>query len=107
MKAGEGYRGYLKDIYLTNPNIDERNKTLMAFAAYNAGPGNLNKFRKHAEKSGLDPNVWFNNVEISASRIIGQETVQYVSNIYKYYVAYRMIMAEQGKKADLQPNTAE
>ena len=68
----------------------------MAFAAYNAGPGNLARFRKWAEKSGLDPNLWFYNVEEGAARIVGQETVQYVSNIYKYYVAYRLLTDREG-----------
>lgn len=40
---------------------------------------------------GLDPNIWFDNVEIVAARRFGRETVQYVSNIYKYYIAYRLI----------------
>jgi membrane-bound lytic murein transglycosylase MltF len=71
----------------------------MAFAAYNAGPGNLVRFRKWAEKSGLDPNVWFFNTEEGAARIVGQETVQYVSNIYKYYIAYRLL-TEREAKAD-------
>jgi membrane-bound lytic murein transglycosylase MltF len=42
-----------------------------------------------AAKSGLDPNVWFHNVEHAAADIVGRETVDYVANIYKYYVAYK------------------
>jgi hypothetical protein len=30
-----------------------------------------------------------------AAKDIGQETVQYVSNIYKYYVAYKMALEQQ------------
>ena len=41
---------------------------------------------------GFDPDVWFNNVEVVAAKKIGRETVQYVSNIYKYYIAYRLIV---------------
>jgi len=63
----------------------------MAFAAYNAGPGNLARFREWADKSGLSPNIWFYNVEEGAARIVGQETVAYVSNIYKYYIAYHLL----------------
>ena len=77
------YLRHLIDVYPDDPEIDEKNRTLMAFAAYNAGPGNLARFRKWAEKSGLDPNRWFYNVEEGAARIVGQETVQYVSNLYK------------------------
>jgi membrane-bound lytic murein transglycosylase MltF len=89
--AGVKYLRHLAETYLDDPDIDDRNRTLMAFAAYNAGPGNLDKMRRMAEKSGLDPNVWFDNVELAAAKIIGQETVRYVSNIYKYYVAYKMV----------------
>ena len=39
---------------------------------------------------GYDPNMWFNNVEVAAAKVIGRETTQYVANIYKYYVAYRL-----------------
>lgn len=88
--AGVKYMRLLVDKYLDDPALDEKNRTLMAFAAYNAGPGNLRKFRRIAEQSGLDPNVWFHNVEHAAAKVVGRETVQYVSNIYKYYVAYRL-----------------
>ena len=44
---------------------------------------------------GLDPNVWFGNVELVAAKEIGQETVTYVSNIYKYYVAYKLALQQR------------
>ena len=71
--------------------MDARNRTLFAFAAYNAGPGRVLKLQQEAEAHGLDPHTWFNNVEIIAARRIGEETVTYVSNIYKYYVAYTLL----------------
>ena len=43
-----------------------------------------------AEKSGLNKDIWFNNVEIAAAQVVGRETVDYVANIYKYYVAYKL-----------------
>lgn len=89
--AGIKYMSVLREKYLNDPNLSEKNRTLMTFAAYNAGPGNLRKFRRLAEKNGADPDVWFNNVEVAAAKIVGAETVQYVSNIYKYYVAYKLI----------------
>ena len=89
--AGVGYLRYLVKTYIKDPSIDEKNRTLMAFAAYNAGPGNLAKFRRIAKASGQDPNVWFDNVENGAAQVVGRETVQYVSNIYKYYIAYKML----------------
>ena len=100
VEAGTKYLRLLVDTYLDDPAIDQTNKTLMAFAAYNAGPGNLAKFRKWAAKSGLDPNVWFFNVEEGAARIVGQETVTYVSNIYKYYIAYRLLAVHQAAAAE-------
>ena len=99
IEAGVKYLRRVVDVYLNDPKLDQKNRTLMAFAAYNAGPGNLVRFRKWAEKSGLDPNVWFFNTEEGAARIVGQETVQYVSNIYKYYIAYRLL-TEREAKAD-------
>jgi membrane-bound lytic murein transglycosylase MltF len=89
----------LRDKYLNDPKISEEDKVLMTFAAYNAGPGNLNKFRRLAEKSNLNPDIWFDNVEIAASRIVGTETMQYVSNIYKYYIAYELVKEREAQKA--------
>ena len=80
----------IDDTYFNDPAIDSLNKTLFVFASYNAGPNRIAKLRKKAADSGLDPNVWFNNVELVAAKDIGQETVTYVANIYKYYVAYKL-----------------
>lgn len=90
IEAGNKYLRYLIKTYINDPGIDDRNRTLFAFAAYNAGPGNLKRFRDRAKQMGLDPNLWFGNVENAAAAIIGRETVQYVGNIYKYYVAYSL-----------------
>jgi membrane-bound lytic murein transglycosylase MltF len=96
--AGVKYLRHVADIYLDDPAVDDRNRTLLAFAAYNAGPANLRKMRRMAEKSGLDPNVWFDNVELAAAKVTGQETVRYVSNIYKYYVAYKMVEEREAER---------
>jgi membrane-bound lytic murein transglycosylase MltF len=88
--AGVKYMRFMVDQFFANEPMDKVNKGLFAFAAYNAGPGRIQSLRKVAEKRGLDPNKWFNNVEIVASEKIGRETVTYVSNIYKYYVAYKL-----------------
>ncbi|EIM18757.1 lytic transglycosylase F [Pseudomonas chlororaphis] len=90
VEAAAKYMRLLSGRYLDDPSLTPVSKTLMTFAAYNAGPGNLMKFRRLAEKSGLNANVWFGNVEHAASRIVGRETVDYVGNIYKYYVAYKL-----------------
>jgi membrane-bound lytic murein transglycosylase MltF len=88
--AGIKYLRFLRNRYFSDPEIDTLNKNLLTFAAYNAGPAKVSRLRKQTGKAGFDPNVWFGNVEILATKKIGRETVQYVSNIYKYYVAYRL-----------------
>ena len=67
----------------------------MTFASYNAGPGRIRQLRRETAARGLDPNVWLGNVERVASEKIGRETVQYVSNIYKYYVAYTLLLEQR------------
>jgi membrane-bound lytic murein transglycosylase MltF len=85
----------IADTYFNDPKIDSVNKTLFAFASYNAGPNRIAKLRKEAIGMGLDPNVWFNNVELVTAKEIGQETVTYVANIYKYYVAYNLALEQR------------
>jgi membrane-bound lytic murein transglycosylase MltF len=92
--AGVKYIRSLVERYYGDPSIDDLNKVLFAFAAYNAGPGRVRQLRREATTRGLDANVWFNNVERIASERIGRETVTYVSNIYKYYVTYLLIQGE-------------
>lgn len=99
--AGSKYLRFIVDQYYKDEPMDERNKTLFAFASYNAGPARVDRLRKKALKMGLNPNLWFHNVEIAAAAEIGRETVQYVSNIYKYYIAYRMIADQKVEKEQL------
>jgi membrane-bound lytic murein transglycosylase MltF len=86
--------------------MDDTNKMLFAFASYNAGPARIRQLRKEAEKRRLNPHLWFNNVELIAAEKIGRETVTYVSNIYKYYIAYTLVehqaIEQQRAKAALQ-----
>jgi membrane-bound lytic murein transglycosylase MltF len=89
--AGVKYIRFMVDTYYRDPQIDALNKVLFAFAAYNAGPNRIRSLRKQAAQRHLDPNVWFDNVERLVSEHIGRETVQYVSNIYKYYIAYSLV----------------
>jgi len=93
--AGAKYMDQLMTKYFSDANFTENNRTLFAFASYNCGPGNISKMRKEAEKQGLDPNKWFNNVEIVTAQKIGMETTTYVRNIYKYYVAYKLLLEAQ------------
>jgi membrane-bound lytic murein transglycosylase MltF len=90
--AGTKYLRLLEDQYFNDPGISQVDKMLFTFAAYNAGPARIQGLRRDAPKQGLDPNRWFQNVEVMASRRIGRETVQYVSNIYKYYLAYQLVL---------------
>jgi membrane-bound lytic murein transglycosylase MltF len=93
--AGAKMLAQITKTYFNDPGIDQINKTLFTFAAYNAGPNRIVRLRKQAQEQGLDPNKWFGNVELMVAKDIGQETVQYVGNIYKYYVAYKMVLDQQ------------
>jgi membrane-bound lytic murein transglycosylase MltF len=95
--AGHKYLRFLQDRYFNDPQIDTLNRYLFSFAAYNAGPAKVNRLRKEAKENGLDPNIWFQNVEMIAAKRIGRETVQYVSNIYKYYISYKLSLEKTGK----------
>ena len=96
------YNRWLADNFYADPTIDALNQTLLALASYNAGPTRIARLRKEAEENGLDPNRWFNNVELIAAKRIGRETVQYVSNIYKYYLAYQFaVQHEKGRQKRL------
>lgn len=89
--AGVKYLKVLRDEYFNEPSISALDKTLLVFAAYNAGPKRIRDVRKRAAQMKLDPDRWFHNVETAAAETIGSETVRYVSNIYKYYIAYKMM----------------
>ena len=89
--AGSKYLRKIIDHYFDDPEISETNKVLFAFAAYNAGPTRIQRLRRKTKKYGLDPNVWFGNVEHTVARHVGRETVTYVANISKYFIAYRLI----------------
>lgn len=88
--AGHKYLRFIQDRYFDESEIDNLNKNLLTFAAYNAGPKRIIDLRNETRRRGLNPNVWFKNVELIAAEKIGRETVQYVSNIYKYYIAYKL-----------------
>ncbi len=87
--AGIKYLGFLRDRYFSDPHINSADRVNFTFAAYNAGPAKINSLRRKAVKLNLDPNKWFFNVEHVARRVIGQETVQYVANINKYFIAFK------------------
>jgi membrane-bound lytic murein transglycosylase MltF len=96
--AGTKYLRFIIDRYYKDDKMDDVNKLLFAFASYNAGPAKVKKLREETKAMGLDPNVWFRNVEIAAAKSIGRETVQYVRNIYKYYISYQMAAKQAQEK---------
>jgi membrane-bound lytic murein transglycosylase MltF len=91
IEAGVKYLRFIVDQYYKDAPMDRINKALFAVASYNAGPARIAQLRRKAEQTGLDPNKWFGNVEVVAAREIGRETVQYVSNIFKYYLSYQLV----------------
>jgi membrane-bound lytic murein transglycosylase MltF len=88
--AGAKYMDQLMTKFFPDAKFDDQNRALFAFASYNCGPGNVARMRKEAVKRGLDPDQWFNNVEIITAEKIGIETTTYVRNIFKYYAAYKL-----------------
>jgi membrane-bound lytic murein transglycosylase MltF len=98
INAGVKYIRFMIDTYFKDEPMDDLNKGLFAFASYNAGPGRIRQLRKLTADRGLNPNIWFNNVERVVAEKIGRETVTYVSNIYKYYVAYMLTLDEIAEK---------
>ncbi|HKK30087.1 MAG TPA: transglycosylase SLT domain-containing protein [Alphaproteobacteria bacterium] len=105
--AGVRYLRFLRDRYFDSPAITPFNRMLLSLAAYNAGPGNIKKGRSRAEKMGLDPNVWFNNVEIATARAVGGEPVIYVRNIAKYAVDMRLSFDLATQKSEAGRSTAD
>ena len=97
--AGTKYMRFLADRYFSD-DFDTLNQWLFSLAAYNAGPARVASLRSEATKNGYDRNLWFNNVEIIAARRIGAETVGYVSNIYKYYVGYKLAAARVAEQRE-------
>lgn len=90
--AGVKYLRFLRNRYFDDPDVTAVNQTLFAFAAYNGGPARIARLRREAAEAGLDPNVWFDNVEVVVTKRIGRETVQYV-------IAYRLIANRIGPEA--------
>jgi membrane-bound lytic murein transglycosylase MltF len=105
--AGIKYMRFIVNQYFAGQPVDQLNRTLFACASYNAGPARVSRLRAKAKAQGLDPNVWIDNVEVVAAHDIGRETVQYVSNIFKYYVAYRFEAERRQMKAATKASAKE
>jgi membrane-bound lytic murein transglycosylase MltF len=100
VQAGVKYMEFLRRRYFTDEEIDQLDRMMFTIAAYNAGPARIQRLRGVAAERGLDPDIWFRNVELIVAEKVGRETIQYVDNIYKYYAAYSMIAAEEEAKAE-------
>ena len=98
VQAAAKYMRFVMDTYFPDARMDAFNRTMFAFASYNAGPARIAGLRRQAAGRGLDPDQWFGQVERVAAERIGRETVQYVSNILKYYVVYRRVAELQARK---------
>jgi len=101
--AGVKYLRHIEDRYFADPALDEMNRALLTLAAYNGGPTRIARLRRQTEAEGRDPNQWFDHVEVTVAREVGREPVQYVANIYKYYVAYRLISERDARKGAKPP----
>jgi membrane-bound lytic murein transglycosylase MltF len=99
--AGTKYLRYIVDHYFDDPAVDAVNRTLFAFASYNAGPNRIRQLRAKAASMGHDPNIWFQNVEVVVGKDVGRETVQYVSNIFKYYTVYTLLSEQKDMRQQM------
>lgn len=97
--AGVKYLAFLRDHYFTSPKIEHSSRAHFSLAAYNAGPAKVRQMRAKAKEMGLDPNIWFRNVERAAQQMVGSETTRYVANVYKYYLAYTLLNNLNDNKA--------
>jgi membrane-bound lytic murein transglycosylase MltF len=86
--AATKYLDFLRDRYFSDEDIRPRDQVRLSLADYNAGPAKIQKAMQKAREMNLNPDKWFRNVELAVLRMVGQETVRYVSSINKYYVIY-------------------
>lgn len=101
IRAGAKYMRHLIDDYIRSDDVDEMNQWLLALASYNGGATRIRTIRRQTEASGLDPNLWFDNVELTVAESIGSETVVYVRNVMKYYLAYRLTFEKEQLRQDV------
>jgi membrane-bound lytic murein transglycosylase MltF len=88
--AGAKFMSLIMNTAFDDSELTDLDRALFAFAAYNAGPARIARLRRVAAQRGLDPNVWFGNVEVVVAEQVGAETTAYVRHIFKYYVSYTL-----------------
>ena len=103
IEAGAAYLRLLIDHYFDDPALDPTTKQIFAVAGYNAGPTRIRNLRRKTAAAGLDPDVWFDNVEVLVAREVGRETVRYVSNIMKYYVTFTLMIEDRAIEESREP----
>lgn len=69
--------GYLGERLKSFEDVPEDQRQSFALAAYNAGPGRLERARKHAGRKGLDPNSF-----TQVAQFLPQETRDYVPGVF-------------------------
>ena len=82
------YLDFIRSRYFSDPGIEPVDQVALSLAAYNAGPARIASMRKKTKQAGLDPNKWFDHVEQITNKHVGSEPVNYVANIFKYYIAF-------------------
>ena len=100
--AGTKYLSVLRGHYFSDEEMDPTERMLFTMAGYNAGPNRINRLRRVAAARGLDPNIWFNNVELVVAAQVGREPIGYVGNIYRYYIAYSRALTNLENKEAIQ-----
>ncbi len=88
--AAVKYLALLRDVYFSDKRFSPDARVRFALAAYNAGPKKILECRKLASRMGYNRFKWLGHCEFAALRIIGEETVRFVGNINKYYLAYTL-----------------
>ena len=88
--AGTKYLALLRDVYFPAREFSPEERIHFILAAYNAGPSKISRCRRLAGRLGYDTGKWFGHTELAARRLIGNETVRYVSNVIKYFMAYSL-----------------
>jgi membrane-bound lytic murein transglycosylase MltF len=101
IRAGARYMRHLVDTYFDDEDLDPMNRWIFALAGYNAGGTRISRLRRQAEANGLDPDQWFDHVERQTARRVGSEPVNYVSNVMKYYLAYRLTFEREQLRRDV------
>lgn len=105
IQGGMKFISKLDKIYKNISDPKERMKFVLA--TYNAGTGHIQDARRLAEKKGLNPNVWDNNVEsivlnlgkrqyyadasVKSGTFRGRITYRYVKNILERYELYKTL----------------